>query len=712
MPRRDNRPSSASCAAATARERQSFATETHLTKIGPPKCVPHLRNSHKSSILQRINSSPHSSPPRPLRAKACALFLLITAAAASHAQQNPVIRTETRIVLVDAIVTRKNGAYINDLTQKDFHVFEDNKEQVIKGFSLETASKAAEPRALVLLFDKTSMEVRDQIEAREAAARFIDAEIGPNRRMAVVVYDGSLRVLETFTDNAGRLKDALPAPQSSVVKADNSPTPGRRSGGGEDASTTSAAADLGARNMIRAVADLGKSLGVLPGRKIVVLFSGGVRSSSDQRSAVKDAIEACNRSGVAVYPVDTRPVFVQTELAPTPAGLPADRHPRGRSGGQPEGDTDNFGVAPNSGTGSQQIAFALATGTGGFLISNVNDLLAGLQRIAAEQDEYYALTFTPPESKEGTCHTLRVKVDRSGATVRSRTSYCTSKSQDLLAGTTAGKTLERRASEAQPGNIAASLQLAYFYISPSVARVHVAMEIPAGWLKFQNEKAKPHAEIGIVAIASAADGSVQARFSDAINLNFENQTQFESRKQQTIHYEKEFKIAPGHYTFTVAFGQGEASFGKIEAPLAIDPWSGELALSGLVLSKQTRPSGGLGLTLIAEDHTPLVADGIQVVPSGSSQFSPSEPAFFYFEIYGPDAAAARIRARILDRKTGDQKWDSGLRKLPVSNNKSSVVSAGSPLPLNGLPSGSYQLEVTASDGAAKPVQRTTDFEIR
>ena len=48
---------------------------------------------------------------------------------------SPVIRTESRVVLVDAVVTDKKGNYVHDLTQKDFKVFEDGKEQGVTSFS-------------------------------------------------------------------------------------------------------------------------------------------------------------------------------------------------------------------------------------------------------------------------------------------------------------------------------------------------------------------------------------------------------------------------------------------------------------------------------------------------------------------------------------------------------------------------------------------------
>jgi VWFA-related protein len=621
-----------------------------------------------------------------------------------RAQQSTVIQTETRVVLVDAIVTGKHGAYVSDLTEKDFHVFQDNQEQAIKSFSLETASKAAEPRSLILFFDKTSMSVQDQVLARQAASRFIDAETGPNRRLAVVSYDGALRVAQTFTDNAGRLKDALPAPESSLSTEEKS-APAR----GVRGSVNSTTADLRARNMIRSLQDLGRSLGVLPGRKIVVLFSGEVASSAVQRSAMTEAIEECNRSAVAIYPVDVRSVSVQAEIGPTPT-LPGDRSDRSfRPFGRVQGDSEDSVAAQNSAAGSQQIIFELAKETGGFVIRNSNDLLGGLQTIAAEQDEYYVLTFSPPESKEGSCHALRVKVDRKGTSVRARSTYCTAKPLDLLAGTSAGKDLENRAAAPQAGNITASMELPYFYASPGVARVNLAMEIMPDALKFENQKGKLHAEINLLGVASTADGGVGARFSDALKLDFDNQAQMEKLKGKPVHYEKEFKIAPGQYSFTMAFSSGGANFGKLETPLVVDLWkAGELAVSSLALSKEARPANDLGLGLdvsLIGDRTPLIAEGMEVIPSGSNQFNKSEPAFFYLEVYGPDTALMIVRVRVLNRRTGEQEWDSGLSKL-------SAPHQGGSIPVNTLAAGPYRLEVTVGYPAAKQVKRTTDFEIK
>src|SRR5271170_3282187 len=47
----------------------------------------------------------------------------------------PAIKTESRLVLVDAVVTDKKGKYLRDLKQDDFKVTEDGKEQAITSFT-------------------------------------------------------------------------------------------------------------------------------------------------------------------------------------------------------------------------------------------------------------------------------------------------------------------------------------------------------------------------------------------------------------------------------------------------------------------------------------------------------------------------------------------------------------------------------------------------
>ena len=61
--------------------------------------------------------------------------------------------------------------------------------------------------------------------------------------------------------------------------------------------------------------------------------------------------------------------------------------------------------------------------------------------------------------------------------MRARSSYCTAKPVELLTGNAAERKLDNRAAAGHAGNVAASMQLPYFYLDPHTARVYVAMNI-------------------------------------------------------------------------------------------------------------------------------------------------------------------------------------------------------------------------------------------
>src|SRR5580693_3679403 len=135
-------------------------------------------------------------------------------------QAGPTIKAESRLVLVDAVVTDKKGNYVHDLTQSDFKVYEDNKEQSVASFSFGADAAIQAPgqkRYLILFFDNSTMAMPDQIQARNAAKKFIDANAGPDRLMAVVEFGGTLQIVQNFTANADRLRAAVAGAKGSAV---------------------------------------------------------------------------------------------------------------------------------------------------------------------------------------------------------------------------------------------------------------------------------------------------------------------------------------------------------------------------------------------------------------------------------------------------------------------------------------------------------------
>jgi hypothetical protein len=110
-----------------------------------------------------------------------------------------------------------------------------------------------------------------------------------------------------------------------------------------------------------------------------------------------------------------------------------------------------------------------------------------------------------------------------------------------------------------------------------------------------------------------------------------------------------------------------------------------------------------------------------VIPSGSSRFQKGEPALFYFELYEPllinaDPAqlpAIAIRERILDRKTGEVKADTGGMRLDMPKTVGNpVIRNAEKILVDQLPPGAYTLELSAQDTANQFAKRTTDFELQ
>ena len=756
--------------------------------------------------------------PSSVRLAICFVFLGFCCerlATAQDATANPadpaVIRAETRVVLVDTVVTDKKGNYLRDLTQKDFRVWEDGKEQPVTSFSFEedaaSPGKRQQPHYMVLFFDNSTMDIGDQAKARDAAAKFVDANAGPDRRIAIVNFGGTLQVAQNFTSDAVRLKQVVTGIKMSAVSP-NAPST-------VDIASVSPAAmppslgtletDFGVHTVLLGLRSLAKSLSSVPGRKTLVLLTSGFPMNFEYASELTAVVDTCNKANVAIYPIDVRGLTVPEMVTPTNsrltrpsleaasgtlvaaafhydgarprpqillAGFSAPsamliQHGGGGGGGHTGGSGGGgaHGVGGTGGTGgthggggtttgggsrgagagspynnpdlvntqpkiiippsppsasdNQQVLYQLADGTGGFVILNTNDLLGGMQKIAKDQSQYYLLGYKPPDSPEGSCHALKVKVERGGTVVRARSGYCNARPLDLLAGSSVEKDLETRASGELPGNVTALMQAPFFYTAPNQARVNLAVDIPPSSLKFEKVKGKQHASINVLGIAYKPDGSIAARFSDTSSLDFDDKKQVEEFQKLPFHYENQFQVASGKYTLKVVFNSGNESFGKIEAPLMIDPYGGkQFSLSGVALSNNIRPASAstdLDSDLL-ENKTPLMVHGMQIVPSGSNHFKQKDTAAFYAEVYepllkDPNPPEVAYEMIVIERKTGKEKVHIGER-TPKGQVGNPVIPLGIKLPVASLAPGSYRLEVTAVDSVGNSSKtRSVDFEV-
>jgi VWFA-related protein len=763
-----------------------------------------------------------------------ACVLLAPACAQEPVDSHTVLRSDTRLVLVDTVVTDKKGAYVRDLSQKDFKVYEDNKEQTITSFSFETDAAKVDgnhKHYLVLFFDNSTAGPQQQVYAREAATKFITANAGPNRLIAIAEFGGTLRITQNFTEDADRLKK--------VVSGVKFASMGSAAGGmGGNRRMNAAFNDFSIRGVLGALRNMAKGLAEVPGRKTLIFLSGGFPMTNDTITELTATIDACNRANVAVYPIDVRGLVAtpigELRRSPAPSSMPTGFGGLGgfamgfqtRGGGTPPagggagagssgggstgggagggsagagaggGRSGGFGttgggstggggraggpgsptVGTNGGnnsgnngrgnnnpgnsgggfndpnrnnnfnrdpmnpanranslrnimppidtsiTGLQQVLYALASGTGGFVIANTNDLLGGLEKIGREQNEYYLIGYAPSKDAEpGACHTLRVKVSKGGS-VRSRSGYCESKSLDILSGTPAERDLEARIKGNAPSTVqGASMQTPFFYISANTARVNLVLEVPAGTLQFSKEKGKFRSTTNVVGIAYLADGSVAARFSDSVKMVFEEKKEVEAFEKRPFHYEKQFEMAPGSYNLKLVFSSAADQLGKLENTLHIDPWeTNQFFISSLAMSKSIRPaaqSTGAFDPELLENRVPLVVGKLQVMPTGFTHFKKSDKSYVYAEVYEPalavpdvqqkDVPVVAVQMELLDPKSGAVKKDFGVMRLDTPQATGSpAIPVGLVITAPELDPGLYRLRITAVDANKHQVARS------
>ncbi len=140
----------------------------------------------------------------------------------------PVLRVRTNEVQVGVVVQDSKGHVVSGLTQRDFAIYDDGKQQSLSSFSVEhrqvfDASRAVappasaqpnaqpsappRPRYVALYFDDLDTEFGDMRHVQLAAENFLRTGIGPNDKIALFTASGLQTV--SFTPNAPEIISAV-----------------------------------------------------------------------------------------------------------------------------------------------------------------------------------------------------------------------------------------------------------------------------------------------------------------------------------------------------------------------------------------------------------------------------------------------------------------------------------------------------------------------
>lgn len=142
--------------------------------------------------------------------------------------QGPSIKAESRIVVVDVVVTDKQGQSVPGLGKDDFHISEDGDPQVVTSFEEHKGAAPSETRlppmppnvytnfpissgadsVNVLLLDLLNTQPQNQAFVRQQVIKYL-GEVPAGTRLAVFALGTHLRVVRGFTTDFSGLSAAL-----------------------------------------------------------------------------------------------------------------------------------------------------------------------------------------------------------------------------------------------------------------------------------------------------------------------------------------------------------------------------------------------------------------------------------------------------------------------------------------------------------------------
>jgi VWFA-related protein len=380
------------------------------------------------------------------------------------------IRANTRLVLVDVVVTDKSGKPVTGLKSGDFTLEENGKKQRIAFFtSPGTPQPAAQPlppgvlsnRAeflrpagvpTVLLLDAANSQFKDQAYGRWQMLKYIAEQSDSNIPMAVMTLTDRLRVLQDFTSDPKILSTAIrnlqpqqpilqnasAAPVSSTVVESSG-----LNGGGGGAARAIAMAQIevagfqgavAGYNLLRrteitaqAMLDLARMLSGFPGRKNVVWLTSTLpfdlipEDRNESNAELMADLPSIRQKSVGTnagggYAFEARTLHAE-DIKRAESGLANANvaiYPVDMRGIMITG----IDVA-NTGTMEE-----VAAETGGKAYTNQNEIKFGIALAAADTKATYSLGYYPENKKwDGKYRTIKVKVDQGDIQIRHRKGY-------------------------------------------------------------------------------------------------------------------------------------------------------------------------------------------------------------------------------------------------------------------------------------------------
>ena len=664
--------------------------------------------------------------------------------------QEPVFRAETALIEIEVRATGRRGVTVADLTKEDFTILESGEKQEIATFDFvplpSSTSRAVDPKVaeapspgpttptptaeapreetLIYIASRVGEAQRKQTHA--AIRKFIDTNLQPGVRVSLegLPFTSDKQALLTMLDKMLQQggKNGIPNLVNIATASMDEQIANLTAWTGITSptylSTTPSTAHMQRTHFERALVEgytsLINQLGVYPGKKILVLFSRGLRFDAENASYWRELGAAAMRARVIMHAIDVRGLVaipvggdatrssLAVEAEAVPSGLPP--FPKPEFADKPFSQDDlRF---------SQQGLMSLVEGTGGKAVVNNNDLAAVFDNVNDELGGYYVLGYYPRDAaRQGRFRKINVEVARPGVKLSFRDGYFEDKEFSKLSNSEKRRSLERVLfSNQMPSDIPLRVGYEFFRGDDGLAVAAYCVGIEAR--SVPAAQTKKGAEVNLVMLARAESldaGRVPFGDEQALQLVFKAE---EFRRMQDdstamVQFPSALKLPAGRYRWKVVVrDEGSGQTGTHQSEVEVPVFEGESSPSSLLLTARMLAAGSGADNDQKDDKSEeprgVDIEGLRFYPQPENVFRRGGPVHMVYGLYNVssgllEAPPAPRVFLLLGEQALDRPPFKSYEAFPSLDRKE--VHYVATLETEALKPGSYKLIVSLPNGA-------------
>ncbi len=513
----------------------------------------------------------------------------------------PTFSSKVNLVLVPVVVRDRSGKAVGNLAKDDFRLFDKSKPQVIARFSVEATahntisstdlSKAAvsaipgdvetksvpadmPERYVAYVFDDLNVSIADMVRVQQAAQKHFAENLQTTDRAAIFTTSGQNTL--DFTSDRTKLHDTLmrihpkamfavtpnECPDISYYMADQIQNKNDQTAlsvetqetivcARLDPSQTSTAQQMvlstasrvlgmseqGTRIALGVLKDVVRRMSAMPGQRLVVIVSPGFLTLNSESMENKTGIlDRAARENIVISAVDARGLY-------TDATYDASR----QGSSTTQADILKSQYDRQSASAQADVLAELADGTGGTFFQNSNDLLAGLNHVAAVPEFVYLLGFSPQSLKpDGSFHKLKVAlVNDKGLSIQARRGYFAPKHPNNPEDLAKNEIEDAVFSKEEMHDLPVDLHTQFFKPDPADAKLTVLARVDLRHLRFKKAAGRNENNLTVVSVVFDHDGKYITGERKVIEMKLRDETL--ERLNSGITVKSSFDVKPGTY---------------------------------------------------------------------------------------------------------------------------------------------------------------------